>query len=75
MRTGDWSRISRGPGMSDRARGRFIICENGVWDPRPLMLGQSRFDPAEFSDVTVTAFVSPDSSDEVFTSAVNCGIG
>ncbi len=35
------------------------------------MLGQSRFSPAEFRNVAVTAFVSPDCSDEVFTSVID----
>jgi cardiolipin synthase A/B len=59
------------PGDVTPREGQIHYLDNGVWDPRPLMLGQSRFVAAEFSDVTVTAFVSPDASDEVFTSAVN----
>jgi phosphatidylserine/phosphatidylglycerophosphate/cardiolipin synthase-like enzyme len=35
------------------------------------MLGQSRFSPAEFRNVTVTAFVSPDCSDAVFDSLIS----
>ena len=35
------------------------------------MLGQSHFTTAEFRDVTVTAFVSPDCSDDVFASVIN----
>lgn len=46
--------------------GQVHFFEGDAWDPRTLMLGQSRFLSAEFSDVTVTAFVSPDCSDEVF---------
>jgi cardiolipin synthase A/B len=59
------------PGDVKPREGQVHFRENGVWDPRPLMLGQSRFAPSEFSDVTVTAFVSPDASDEVFTSTIN----
>lgn len=46
--------------------GQVHYREGGVWDPRPLMLGQSRFPPASFGNVTVTALVSPDCSYEVF---------
>ncbi|MEI7856278.1 MAG: phospholipase D-like domain-containing protein [Methanomicrobiales archaeon] len=51
--------------------GQVHYFENGAWDPRPLMIGQSRFIPATFRNVTVTTFVSPDSSSEMFTYAVN----
>ena len=51
--------------------GQVHFLENGVWDPRPLLLGQSRLQPATFRDVTVTTFVSPDCSSEVFFSAVD----
>ena len=47
--------------------GQVHYLENGVWDARPLMLGQSRFRAAAFRNVTVTAFVSPDCSSEVFS--------
>jgi cardiolipin synthase A/B len=51
--------------------GQIHYLEKGVWDPRPLMIGQSRFRPAIFHNVTVTTFVSPDCSSDVFTYAVN----
>jgi cardiolipin synthase len=51
--------------------GQIHYLENGVWDPRPLMIGQSRFSPAVFRNVSITTFVSPDSSSEVFSYAVN----
>jgi phosphatidylserine/phosphatidylglycerophosphate/cardiolipin synthase-like enzyme len=51
--------------------GQIHYLEEGIWDPRPLMIGQSRFTPSVFSNVTVTTFVSPDSSSAVFASAVN----
>jgi cardiolipin synthase len=51
--------------------GQVHYFENGVWDPRPLMIGQSRFSPATFHNVTVTTFVSPDCSSEIFTYAVD----
>lgn len=50
--------------------GQVHFLEEGIWDPRTLMLGQSRFVPAEYSGVTVTAFVSPDCSSEVFSSVI-----
>ena len=51
--------------------GQIHYFENGAWDPRPLMIGQSRFAPAIFHNVTVTTFVSPDCSSEMFTHAVD----
>lgn len=59
------------PGNVRPREGQIHYLENGVWDPRPLMLGQSRFEPSDFSDVRVTTFVSPDSSSGVFLMAVN----
>ena len=58
------------PGDVKPREGQVHFLENGVWDPRPLMLGQSRLSPETFENVTVTAFVSPDSSLEVFSGAV-----
>lgn len=58
------------PGTVRAREGQVHILEGDVWDPRPLMLGQSRFGPAEFKDVTVTAFVSPDCSDDVFAAVI-----
>jgi phosphatidylserine/phosphatidylglycerophosphate/cardiolipin synthase-like enzyme len=51
--------------------GQIHYLEKGVWDPRPLMIGQSRFTPAVFYNVTVTTFISPDCSSDVFTYALN----
>jgi phosphatidylserine/phosphatidylglycerophosphate/cardiolipin synthase-like enzyme len=51
--------------------GQVHYLDGGVWDRRPLMLGQSRFAPAEFHNVTVTTFVSPDCSDELFSEVVS----
>lgn len=59
------------PGDVEPREGQVHYLENGVWDPRPFMIGQSRLAPAEFGNVTVTAFVSPDSSLKAFLSAVN----
>jgi cardiolipin synthase A/B len=58
------------PGDVRPREGQVHFLEGNVWDPRPLMLGQSRFTTAEFRDVTVTAFVSPDCSDDVFASVI-----
>jgi phosphatidylserine/phosphatidylglycerophosphate/cardiolipin synthase-like enzyme len=58
------------PGDVKPREGQVHFLEGGIWDPRPLMLGQSRFSPAEFPGVTVTAFVSPDCSEEVFNSVI-----
>lgn len=58
------------PGDVAAREGQVHYRENGTWDPRPLMIGQSRFRPAEFTGVTVTAFVAPDCSDEVFASVI-----
>lgn len=51
--------------------GQVHYLDEGVWDPRPLMIGQSRFSPAVFWNVSVTAFVSPDSSQDMFFTAVD----
>jgi len=51
--------------------GQIHYLQNGTWDMRPLMIGQSRFSPAEFRNVSITTFVSPDSSSEMFSYAVN----
>jgi cardiolipin synthase len=50
--------------------GQIHYLEDGVWDPRPLFIGQSRFSPATFEGVTVTAFAAPDCAYEVFSSTV-----
>jgi phosphatidylserine/phosphatidylglycerophosphate/cardiolipin synthase-like enzyme len=51
-------------------QGQVHYLVDGVWDPRPLSIGQSRFAPAAFEDVAVTAFVAPDCSHEAFMAAV-----
>jgi cardiolipin synthase len=45
--------------------GQIHYLDEAGWDPRPLLIGQSRFAPATFDDVTVTAFVAPDCSSRV----------
>ena len=59
------------PGDVRPREGQVHFLEGDVWDPRPLMLGQSRFSIAEFRNVTVTAFVAPDCSEEVFDSFIS----
>ncbi len=51
--------------------GQVHFLENGTWDPRVLMIGQSRFGSRIFRNVSVRTFVSPDCSGEVFTEAIN----
>ncbi len=50
--------------------GQIHYLEDGVWDPRPLSIGQSRLVPGVFEGVAVTAFAAPDCSYEVFSAAV-----
>ncbi len=63
------------PGDVQQRQGQVHYLENGTWDRRILMLGQSRFTPEVFRNVSVTAFVSPDCSHEVFLEAVNGAAG
>ena len=51
--------------------GQIHFIEGGVWDPRPLMIGQSRFSPITCRDVTLDAFLSPESSMEAYATVVN----
>lgn len=60
----------RWPGDVVARQGQVHFLRNGVWDPHPRMIGQSDFAPATYEDVTVTLFVSPDSSYEVFSGAI-----
>jgi cardiolipin synthase len=59
------------PGELCCREGQVHFLQNGVWDPRPLLLGQSRFSPATFDNVTVTAFVSPDCGREVLEATLS----
>ena len=59
------------PGDVKPREGQIHFLDKGVWDPRPLMIGQSRLSPAVFRNVSITTFVSPDSSSEIFSYAVN----
>jgi len=58
------------PGDVHPREGQIHYLEDGVWDPRPLSIGQSRLLPATFEGVAVTAFAAPDCSYEVFSAAV-----
>ncbi|MDV4341766.1 phospholipase [Methanoculleus sp. YWC-01] len=58
------------PGDVHPREGQIHYLEDGVWDPRPLFIGQSRLLPATFDGVAVTAFVAPDCSYEIFSAAV-----
>lgn len=51
-------------------RGQIHRIVDGVWNPRPFMIGQSDFSPILVEDVSVTLFVSPDSAYEVFEQAI-----
>ena len=59
------------PGDMKPREGQVHYLENGVWDHRVLMIGQSRFNTGIFRNVSVTTFVSPDSSNEVYTSTID----
>ena len=50
--------------------GQIHYLEEGAWDRRPLFVGQSRFRPKTYDNVTLTTFASPDSSREVLVSAI-----
>ncbi|MEN6397027.1 MAG: phospholipase D-like domain-containing protein, partial [Methanoregula sp.] len=58
------------PGDVTPREGQAHYLQNGAWDPRPLMIGQSRLARETFDNVTITAFVSPDSSLAVFSPAI-----
>jgi len=51
-------------------QGQVHFLEGDTWDPRVLMIGQSRFAPAVFSGVDGVAFTAPDCSLEVYEDAV-----
>lgn len=59
------------PGNVKPREGEVHYLENGIWDRRVLMLGQSRFGTAIFPNVSVTTYVSPDSSNEVFRQVID----
>jgi len=51
--------------------GQVHFLENGGWDPRVLMLGQSRIAPANFTGVSGVCFVSPDCSLELYRNCID----
>lgn len=59
------------PGNVTPREGQIHYLEEGVWDRRPLFIGQSTFEGAVFAGVDGEAFVSPDCSLEVFLSVVD----
>lgn len=58
------------PGDVVTRQGQVHYRENGVWDPRVLMIGQSRFHPLTVANVSGTAFVAPDCSADVLADLV-----
>lgn len=58
------------PGDVECREGQVHLLEDGAWDPRVLLIGQSRFAPETFRNATVTAFVSPDAAYMVFSQVV-----
>lgn len=50
--------------------GQVHFLEDGVWDPRPLMIGQSQFSPVTFSGVSGTVFAAPDASRDMLENAI-----
>jgi cardiolipin synthase A/B len=51
--------------------GQVHFLDNGAWDPRVLMLGQSRIAPVNFSGVSGVCFVSPDCSFELYENCID----
>ena len=51
-------------------QGQIHFLEGDTWDPRVLMIGQSRFAPAIFTGVDGVAFTAPDCSLEIYEDAV-----
>jgi cardiolipin synthase len=63
------------PGELAARQGQVHYLDDGIWDRRPLMIGQSRFDPAVFDDVSGISFVSPDCSLDMYTEFVDSAEG
>ncbi|HUK92596.1 MAG TPA: phospholipase D-like domain-containing protein [Methanomicrobiales archaeon] len=61
----------RWPGDLHPREGQVHFLSGSGWDPRILLLGQSRFGTRTFTNATVTVFVSPDSSYSVLESAIS----
>lgn len=58
------------PGDVECRQGQVHYRESGVWDPRVLMIGQSRFEPVTIANISGTAFVAPDCSADVLADLV-----
>ncbi len=58
------------PGDVDPRQGQVHFRENGAWDPRVLMIGQSRLSALTVPSVSGTAFVAPDCSSDVLADLV-----
>ncbi len=52
-------------------QGQIHFREGDIWDPRVLMIGQSRFAASVFTGVDGVAFAAPDCSLEIFEDAVD----
>jgi phosphatidylserine/phosphatidylglycerophosphate/cardiolipin synthase-like enzyme len=52
-------------------QGQVHFLEDGMWDPRVLMIGQSRFTPAIFHGVDGVAFTAPDCSLALYEETVS----
>ena len=61
----------RWPGDLHPREGQVHFLSGSAWDPRILLLGQSQFDAETFTNATVTAFISPDSSFGVLEGAIS----
>jgi cardiolipin synthase len=59
------------PGELAARQGQIHYFEEGIWDRRPFMIGQSRFKAAIFENVSGIVFASPDCSMEVYTEFVS----
>jgi phosphatidylserine/phosphatidylglycerophosphate/cardiolipin synthase-like enzyme len=61
----------RWPGDLQPREGQVHFLSGMAWDPRILLIGQSRFLTETFRNATVTAFVSPDSSFGILDRAIS----
>jgi cardiolipin synthase len=60
----------RWPGDLHPREGQVHFLSGSAWDPRILLIGQSRFSAETYRNATVTAFVSPDSAFQVMEEAI-----
>ncbi|WOF17022.1 phospholipase [Methanoplanus sp. FWC-SCC4] len=52
-----------------KREGQVHVFSDGVWDKRPVFIGQSDFKAQTYENVNLTVFVSPDCSYDVLSSA------